>query len=369
MRLRLLTGADLVAGVADALAGGAPVAPLPQERLLPALAADEPVADQTAVVVSTSGATGVPKAVELGADAIRFAATATHARLGGPGDWTCALPTQHVAGLMTIARAVVAGTTVRFARGDLADLPEASGRSYVSLVAAQLDRALAEPRTARALAGYAAVLVGGGALPAGLRDRAAAAGITVVATYGMSETCGGCVYDGVPLDGVRVELAPDGEPTGARVSLGGPMVFRGYRLRPDLTREVLSGDLVRTGDRGRWQDGRLRILGRVDDVVATGGAKVDLAAAQAACEDVFGLGRIVLLALADARWGSRIVAVTTGTEDLAEVRERLAPLLGPAGLPRELRRRPTLAYTSTGKIDRPALLRWWGGEGGDGITG
>jgi O-succinylbenzoic acid--CoA ligase len=345
------------------------VAPLPEDRLLPALAADEPVGDGTAVVVSTSGATGVPKAVELGADAIRFAAAAAHDRLGGPGDWVCALPTQHVAGLMTIARAAVAGTAVRFARGDLSDLPQASGRSYVSLVAAQLDRALAAPRTAGALAGYAAVLVGGGALPAGLRARAAEAGITVVATYGMSETCGGCVYDGVPLDGVRVELEPDGGPAGGRVSLGGPMAFRGYRLRPDLTGEVLSGDLVRTGDRGRWEDGRLRVLGRVDDVISTGGQKVDLAAAQAACDQVFGPGRLVLLALADTRWGSRIVAVTTGTDDLSTVRERLAPVLGPAGLPRELRYRPTLAYTSTGKIDRPALLRWWGGEGGDGITG
>ena len=102
------------------------------------------------------------------------------------------------------------------------------------------------------------VLVGGSAFPASLRTRAEAAGVPVVATYGMSETCGGCVYDGVPLAGVRVEL--DAE----RIHLGGPMAFSGYRLRPDLTAQVLAGDLVRTQDRGRWSDGRLQVLGRID---------------------------------------------------------------------------------------------------------
>lgn len=359
--MRLLTGPDLVGGLADAFAGGPPVAPVPEPRLLPVLAADEPVEEEGAVaVVTTSGSTGEPKAVVLGGAAIRFAADATHSRLGGPGEWVCALPTQHVAGLMTIARSVVAGTRVRFARTDLSDLPEAEGRSYLSLVAAQLDRALDQPRTVALLRGYAAVLVGGGAVPTGLRERAGAAGVNVATTYGMSETCGGCVYDGVPLDGVRVELE-DG-----RISLGGPMAFLGYRRRPDLTRQVLSGDLVRTSDRGRWQDGRLVVLGRVDDVVISGGTNVDLGAAQRICDAEFGPGAVALLAVPDERWGARIVGMTTGELALAEVRGRLEPRVGSAAVPRELRRVAGLAYTSIGKIDRTALLRAWEkGEHGD----
>ncbi len=364
MRLRLLPGEDLPAGLAEALAGGDPIAPLPEPRLLPALRPAEPVVEpDAAAVVTTSGSTGEPKAVVLGRAAIRFAVHAAHERLGGPGDWVCALPTQHIAGLMTIARAVVAGTGIRFAAPDLSDLPPASGRGYVSLVAAQLDQALERPATATRLAGYAAVLVGGGALPAGLRERAAGAGVRLVATYGMSETCGGCVYDGVPLAGMRVEL--DGE----RISLGGPMAFSGYRLRPDLTAAVLAGDLVRTQDRGRWRDGRLEVLGRIDDVVVSGGEKVDLAAAQRVCEELFGPGVLALLAVPDPRWGARVVALATTSLDLAHVRARLGDRLGRAALPKELRAVPRLAYTSLGKLDRAALQRSWQEVGADGDVG
>lgn len=352
--MRLLTGAELVDGLAEALAGGAPVAPLPEPRLLDALAPGEPVTEpDAAAVVTTSGTTGDPKAVVLSRAAVSFAAAAAHERLGGPGDWVCALPTQHVAGLMTIARAVVAGTAVSFARADLADLPEPSGRSYLSLVAAQLDRALGEPTTLARLRSHAAVLVGGSAMPAALRQRAAESGVKVVATYGMSETCGGCVYDGVPLAGVRVRL--DGE----RICLGGSMAFSGYRLRPELTAEVLSGDLVRTQDRGRWTDGRLQVLGRLDDVILSGGENVDLAAAQRSCDAEFGPGALALLAVPDPRWGARVVAFTTRALDAAEVRARLEPRLGRAGTPKELRRIGELAYTSLGKIDRTVLLRSW----------
>lgn len=313
-----------------------------------------------AVVVPTSGTTSQPRAVVLSAAAITFAANATHDRLGGAGDWVCALPTQHIAGLMTVARSVVAGTAVRFARGDLADLPRPVERTYLSLVAAQLDRALDDPARVARLVDYAAVLLGGSAIPSGLVRRAADRGVRVVTTYGSSETCGGCVYDGHPLDGVRVEL--DGE----RIGLGGPMAFSGYRLRPDLTAEVLDGDLVRTSDRGTiLPDGRLQVLGRLDDVVISGGEKIDLAALQRACDEAFGApaeGGLAVLAVADERWGNRIVALTSGHLDLAEVQARLQPVVGRAAVPKELRSVTAMAYTSLGKINRVALRRAWENE-------
>jgi O-succinylbenzoic acid--CoA ligase len=360
VQVRQLETGSLASGLADALAGRGPVAPACEPRLAAALALAEPVTETgAAVVVPTSGTTSEPRAVVLTADAVTFSANATHQRLGGAGDWVCALPTQHIAGLMTVARAVVAGTSVRFARGDLADLPEADGRTYLSLVAAQLDRALAEPRLVGLLGDYAAVLLGGSAIPSGLVGRAKAAGIAVVTTYGASETCGGCVYDGRPLDGVRVEL--DGD----RISLGGPMAFAGYRLRPELTASVLTGDLVRTSDRGRFVEGRLEVLGRLDDVVISGGEKVDLAAVQHACDAAFGspaAGGVAVLAVPDERWGSRVVGLTSAPLVLAEVQARLEPVVGRAAVPKELRQVAAMAYTSLGKIDRVALRRAWDGE-------
>ncbi|MFZ0531078.1 MAG: AMP-dependent synthetase, partial [Propionicimonas sp.] len=199
--------------------------------------------------------------------------------------------------------------------------------------------------------------------PEGLRRRAAAAGVNLVATYGLSETCGGCVYDGVPLDGVRVEL--DGE----RIGLGGPMAFLGYRGRPELTRAVLEGDLVRTSDRGVWSQGRLRVLGRADDIVISGGENVDLAAAQRVCDAEFGAGSLVLLAVPDPRWGVRVVGLTTAGLEPADVRARLEPQLGRASVPKELRRVDHLAYTSIGKIDRAALMLSWQEAGDHGDSG
>ncbi len=357
MQLRQVAGAALVDGIAQALAGAGPLAPVCDPRLESALGLGQPVTEpDAALVVPTSGTTSTPKAVVLSASAIRFAAHATHARLGGPGDWVCALPTQHVAGLMTIARAVVAGTRVDFVRPDLADLPHPGERSYLSLVAAQLHQALNAPELVSRLAGYHAILLGGSAVNPELLEGARAAGLRVVTTYGASETCGGCVYDGVPLDGVGVELDDE------RILLRGPMAFSGYRLRPDLTAQVLHGDVVTTADRGRIVDGRLEVLGRLDDVIISGGEKVDLAWAQRACDAAFGgpgAGGPVLLAVPDPRWGQRVVAVTTSALNLEQLRERLGDVLGRAAVPKELRQVPSMAYTSLGKIDRAALLRAW----------
>ena len=371
VKLRVVSGTDVLPGLVDALAGRCVLAPVPTADAAPYLAMlrpDEPVeAPDAAVVVATSGSTGDPKGVMLSAAALRFSAVATHRRLGGPGSWACALPTHHVAGLMTLTRAILAGTSIDFARGDLTDLPQPSGRSYLSVVPAQLHRALDDIEVTARLRDFAAVLVGGSAVDQALLARAQDAGVAATTTYGMSETCGGCVYDGFPLDGVRIGFE-DG-----RITLSGPMAFSGYRLRPDLTAATLRGDTVLTQDRGRMAgDGRLEVLGRIDDVVVSGGVNVDLAAAQRRADAVLGppeRGGLVLLAVDDPRWGHRVVAVTTGHPDLDGARRLLSPVLGAAALPRELRRVPGLPYTTTGKIDRVALARDWPGRGDHGDAG
>ena len=210
--------------------------PVERRRTLAVVQPDRPVEEPAvAAVVATSGSTGEPKGVLLSAPAIRASVAATHERLGGPGDWTLALPAHYVAGLMVLARAVVAETRVVTVRSDLADLEApTSGRHYLSLVPTQLVRALSSPAVAATLARFDGVLVGGAALDAAVLDRARNRGIAVVITYGMSETCGGCVYDGRPLAGVDVQVAPAGG-----LSIGGAPLFSGYRLRPDLTADAL----------------------------------------------------------------------------------------------------------------------------------
>jgi O-succinylbenzoic acid--CoA ligase len=367
--------------LADALAGGPPVAPLPpgpleRAQALAMLAPERPLEAETAVVVATSGSTGQPKGVLLSAAAITASARATHERLGGPGDWVLALPTHYVAGLMVLARATVGGTRAHPAAGDLADLPEVlgrlRGRRYLSVVPTQLARALPQPRLAAALAGVDAVLVGGGALPEPLAEAARTAEVPVVATYGMSETCGGCVYDGLPLAGVDVTLGADG-----RVSLGGEVLFSGYRGRPDLTAAALADGRLLTADRARWDDGRLVVLGRVDDVVVSGGLNVDLAEVERALRGWPGLTGtdLAVVGVPDPEWGTAVVGVIEragwSADDTDALRAHLRSRLPAYAAPRRILGRERLPRTSSGKIDRPQIVAELSAAGpaGDPTTG
>src|SRR4029079_13860912 len=176
--------------LADALGGDGAVLPVPADDahqtslLTKSLRAGEPIDDDIAVVVSTSGSTGVPKGAMLTASALTASASATHARLGGPGRWLLALPAYHVAGLQVLVRSAVAGTTpVALSPSfGVAEIPTAvrrlgAGRRYASLVAVQLDKALRDPTAAAALAELDAVLIGGGPMPVAIAEKAAAAGI------------------------------------------------------------------------------------------------------------------------------------------------------------------------------------------------
>ena len=382
----LLRGADedeLPDALAAALAGGPAVAPLPRDpaerdRALRALRLDEP-ADPldagAAVVVLSSGSTGDPKGVVLSADAIRAGAAATHDRLGGPGHWLLPLPSHHVAGLMVLARAHLAGTAVVPVARDLDDLSDVvlpDGRRYLSLVPTQLSRALSRPRVVDALAGLDAVLVGGGATDPSLLARARAAGVPCVTTYGMSETCGGCVYDGVPLDGVVVQVEGDvegevkgeaDEATGGRISIGGPVLFSGYRGRPDLTAAATASGRFLTSDRGSWTSGtdgtaRLHVLGRVDDVVVSGGQNVDLGAVEARANawPERATAEVVVVGVPDPDWGTAVVAVTDDPRlTLDGLRAWVRHELPAYAAPRRLVVRDPLPRTASGKVDRVRL--------------
>jgi len=361
-RLRTVDPSEVAAALAESLAGGPPIAvvptdPIERARAIAMFQPDQPVVEaDAAVVIATSGSTGAPKGVLLSRAAIRASVEATHGRLGGTGDWALALPTHYIAGLMVLARACLGGARVVPVHSDLRNLQQAAGllseRRYISLVPAQLDRALRHAEVIAALASFSAVLVGGSPMGDGLVERARAAGIKVVTTYGMSETCGGCVYDGEPLRGVDVDLAEDG-----RILIRSATLFAGYRLRPDLTAEAVVDGRFRTQDRGSWDAGRLVVLGRTDDIVITGGHKVDLADVEQAVQcwaDRQG-ARAAVLAVPDQVWGTMIIAVSDSPGSLADLQAVVRESLPAYAVPRELIHLDQLPWLAGGKLDRRAI--------------
>jgi O-succinylbenzoic acid--CoA ligase len=299
------------------------------------------------VVVATSGTTGGAKLVVLSRGALIAAAEMAAARLGAAATWHLALQPTYVAGLMVLVRGELGGG-VRQASPSLDDLDPVAGPNAVSVVGTQLYRAVADPSRAARLARFDAVLVGGAALAPDLRQRAEAAGIRVIETYGMSETCGGVVWDGRPLDGVDVRLGERG-----RVTIAGPTVFDGYLGDPNATAAVLVDGAVLTRDRGRWDDGRLVIDGRLDDVVISGGVNVDLAEVRRAVATIDPGADVV--AVPDDEWGSRVVLVAA-SGPLEQWRQRLRALVPSTSLPRQVLHVASLPLTPGGKPDRPALV-------------
>ncbi len=378
--------ATLLPALRAALAGDSdPLLPHAADRPPPAaLAPGEPLAhgeddehDPTVVVVATSGSSGAPKGVLLSASALLASASATHDRLGGPGRWLLALPAQHVAGVQVLVRSLVARTTpavLDLAAGftpagfaaAAAALP--GDRRYTALVPTQLVRLLdaadaGDGDGLRELARFDAVLVGGAGTPPGVLTRAADAGVRVVTTYGASETCGGCVHDGVPLDGVGVRLEPGDR--GERVLLGGPTLARGYRGGDPDAAFVTSPDgerWWRTADAGRLDAGRLQVLGRLDDAVLTGGATVFPAAVEAVLLRLPGVAEALVTGVDDAQWGRRVVAAVvpvpgTPGPGLDDVRALVAAELGPYAAPRQLLVLDSLPLLGVGKPDRAAVAR------------
>lgn len=225
-------------------------------------AAPSPVPDAVGAVVQTSGSTGGPRLVMLSRDALQAAGRASREWLGHDATWHLALPPHYVAGLMVVVRAAVVGREVLDVGRDLAGLQPTGNGDAISLVPTQVHRALADAGLRRRLAAMDVILVGGAALSHDLRRRAEAAGWRLVETYGMSETCGGVVLDSVPLPGVQVRVDEH-----SRIWLSGPTLFEGYLGEPEATARTLQDGWLRTADRGRINDGRLSVLGRLDDVV------------------------------------------------------------------------------------------------------
>ncbi|WP_410656731.1 o-succinylbenzoate--CoA ligase [Amycolatopsis sp. lyj-112] len=354
--------AELTEALAGALAGGPAVLPYASETLRDAMEPSRPAEPGTAVIIATSGSTGEPKGVLLSAAALAASAHATHARLGGPGHWLLATPAQYIGGLQVLVRSLLAGTTpvVLHASGfrpdDFAEaaapLLALDGPRYTALVPTQLGRLLdaGGPGLAAARA-FDAIVVGAAATTTELRERAAEAGVKIVPAYGMSETASGCVYDGVPLDGVHVDLEDE------RVCITGEVVAHGYRLRPDLTAESFDGGKFRTSDRGRLSpEGRLEILGRIDDMINTGGVKVAAAAVERILTAQPGIRDACVVGVPDPEWGEAVVALVVGAGcDVDSLRAACREEAGAAAAPKRVEFTEELPLRGPGKVDRTAV--------------
>ncbi len=308
-------------------------------------------AEPDPLVVETSGSTGVPKRVVLSRRAVLASVAATRRRLGAEGRWYLALPVTHVAGLQVVVRSLVAGHDPVLV-ASFADPAQMAVPRFTSLVPTQLHRLLDDRAEVEGLRRMHTILLGGGPIDPALRRRAQAEGLRVVATYGSSETAGGCVYDGQPLAGVRLDVTDTG-----RIRIAGPMLFDGYLGDPAGTAEVLTDGWFLTSDAGRLRaDGRLEVFGRIDDMVVSGGVNVPLPAVAARLREHPDVAAVEVIGVPDPEWGQGVVAFVAGQLTLAAAREWVAQRLPREWAPRRVLTVAALPLLANGKVDRQALV-------------
>ena len=319
------------------------------------------LAPGTATVVATSGTTATPRLVAHTRAAVEASCRAVSAALAIDPErdrWLACVPLHHVAGLAIVLRAAITGTEVTIHAGfDVDAVSRAAGEcTVVSLVPTQLGRLL---DAGAPLDRFRAVLLGGGPIPPAVSRRAIEAGVSVHTTYGLTETFGGCVHDGVALPGVEVAL----DDASNEVLVRGPMVMAGYVGDAAESRQALRADgWLATGDVGAIDAaGRLSIVDRLKDLIITGGVNVSPTAVERVVLDHPRVADACVIGVPDAEWGERVVAyvvpelrggVQLTVEELRDfARERLTR----AELPREVRVVDGIPRTASGKPLRRAL--------------
>lgn len=316
------------------------------------------VDDSVALIVESSGSTGKPKRIEISRDALLASAHASALAIGADenrSQWLLALPLNFIAGLNVLVRSVVAGTQPVMMNTAVPFTAEAFSqwaskmtgeKRFTALVPTQLIRLLEAANqdefVLQQLKRFDAILIGGQAVDENLFNRARYLGLNVVVTYGMTETCGGCVYNGLPLAGV--ELRVDSGP----IQIKGPMLANvetnddGYFVTSDL-------GLIDAG-------GSLKVLGRVDRVIISGGLKIALDQVEQLVNPVVGVTDLAACAIDDAQWGQRVGIAYVGSPEVADTMvAQLTELLGPAGRPVRVVRVDKLPKLANGKTDLVAV--------------
>ena len=302
------------------------------------------VRSDISLLVATSGSTGTPKEIAITSSALLASATASNKFLkAAKGDvWSLLLPLTHIAGINVLVRAMQLESTPLDLRNHVGAYPHAD---YTAIVPTQLFNALNENSDLlKHLQGTKAVLVGGASLSPELRAQGIAAGINIVMTYGMSETSGGCIYDGVALDGVAFEITSDG-----RIKISGPVLA-------EVERE--NGWFV-TNDLGKIVNGKLQIIGRTDDVIISGGENISLKAIEEQINREFPELLVAAFSTPDNKWGQALhIAVQSQDENIkSEISEALIKSIGNHAKPKSVLLLDKLPQIGVGKVDRIALAK------------
>ena len=302
------------------------------------------VRSDISLLVATSGSTGTPKEIAITSAALTASATASNKFLNAAkGDiWSLLLPLSHIAGISVLLRALQLETTPLDLRNHVGAYPQAD---YTAIVPTQLFNALNEDSDLlKHLQVAKAVLVGGASLSPELRAQGVAAGVNIVATYGMSETSGGCIYDGVALNGVAFEITSDG-----RIKISGPVLA-------EVERE--NGWFV-TNDLGKIIDGKLHVIGRTDDVIISGGENISLKAIEEQISRVFPDLLVAAFSTPDSKWGQALhIAVQSHDENVkSQISEVLIKSIGNHAKPKSVLLLDKLPQIGVGKVDRIALAK------------
>ena len=297
---------------------------------------------QAAVVIGTSGTTGAPKEIFLSSHALVASARASNAFVGAKlGDtWSLLLPLTHVAAVNVFVRAFELGTIPVDLRNHSGEYPRVN---FTAIVPTQLFRALnGDEQLLKHLQGAQKVLVGGAALSSAIRNQATAAGINVVTTYGMSETSGGCVYNGEILEGAEVEVR------------GGSIFIRGSVLALNL---ALSDGWFETNDLGEFVDEKLVVIGRSDDVIISGGENLSLNAIENILSQNFPDTQFAAFSVEDPQWGQTLHIAVVGEADSGSISSMLEEKVGAFAKPKGIHSLNSLPLLGIGKVDRKRLAQ------------
>ena len=308
---------------------------------------DQFVPENIALVVETSGSTGDPKSVAISTSALIASTNSAHKYLGAtPGDtWSLLLPTTHIAGLNVIARATALGTKVIDNRATKNFIDA----DFISIVPTQLHRAVnSDQKLLEHLTAAEAVLVGGGAISDELRKLSAEKHIKVIETYGMTEMCGGCIYNKKPLEGVELQINSHG-----LIKLRGPMMATTYLNDQTGWNQLTEDGWFQTSDLGEFRDGKLKVIGRTDDVIKSGGEKISLVEIEDKFRKYFPNIEVVAFGLPDQEWGEKLCLSVTTQISLSQVQSKLTGI----NSPKEIFVVSQIPRTALGKVDRRAIAK------------
>ena len=297
---------------------------------------------QAAVAIGTSGTTGAPKEIFLSSQALLSSARASNAFVGAKaGDtWSLLLPLTHVAAVNVFVRAFELGTIPVDLRDHSGEYPRVN---FTAIVPTQLFRALnGDDHLLKHLQGAQKVLVGGAALSNAIRNQATAAGINVVTTYGMSETSGGCVYNGEILEGTEVEVR------------GGSIFVRGSILALNLD---LSDGWFETNDLGEFIDEKLVVIGRSDDVIISGGENLSLNSVESILNENLSDIQCAAFSMDDPQWGQTLHIAVVGEADTNRISSVLEEKVGAFAKPKGIHFVNSLPLLGIGKVDRKRLAQ------------